>query len=391
MKQKIVKVAHKVFVPLTSFYLYDIGVNSEGPAKVVDSWDILNTGIKLLKFSKGIGLSGSSDRPTFDEEFFIDEKLFEAQSIFPSHNTYLNFNSGFLFEFTQKDPNSLMIMPHLFENKIRNPLNFLRLFCPGNLFAPYGFIEGKDVISFHDFHQNLNDGHSALRVSNVPDFLRFYEKYSISAENLRQEALKSPGSVYESWYKRINNGIYFFSQIYFTSERNQINPDARDKNNLRLIYLCTALDALIGSGNPNGKKLAEKADLILCNIIGAIKKDIENFYDERSRYIHANPNTMGGATSNKTIERFCVYIQKIIFVSLELFGDPAFIKALTDSKQKHWFSFYEKSGLYTQYAIKNITRRAFEEVSISKDGYELADSNFIRSKINIWSQGPFNN
>lgn len=389
MEDQNKKIAHQVFVPLTSFYLYEIGLDSDGPAKVISSWDIPNTDIKLLKFSKHIGLFRGSDKPAFDEDIFIGKTPFEVQTIFPSHNTHLSFNSGFLFEFTQKDPSSLMIMPHLFENKIRNPLTFLRLFCQGNLFAPYGFIEGKDVMSFHDFHQNLNDGHSSLSVRNVEDFLKFYEKYSILAENLQQEALKGPGSVFESWYKRINNGIYFFTQIYFTSEKNQMNPDAKDKNNLRLIYLCTALDALVGSGNPNGKKLAEKADLILSNIIGAVKKDIESFYDERSRYIHANPNTMGGVTSNKTIERFSIYIQKIILISLELFGDPDFIKALTDSKQKHWFAFYEKPGLYTQYSIKKITRQAFEEMFKNKDGYELTDSKFIESKIKIWSKDPF--
>ncbi len=389
MKEKKTKITHKVFVPLTSFYLYDVYPDSDKQAKVTSSWDIPNTDIKLLKFSKSIGLSRSSDKPTFDEDVFIDGTPFEVETIFPSHNTHLSFNSGFLFDFTQKDPDSLMIMPHLFENKIRNPLTFLRLFCQGNLFAPYGFIEGKDTMSFHDFHQNLNDGHSSLYVRNVPSFLKFYERYSVLAENLHKEALKNPSSVYESWYKRINNGIYFFNQIYFTSERNQMNPDAKDKNNLRLIYLCTALDALIGSGNPNGKKLAEKVDFVLSNIIGVIKKDVENFYDERSRYIHANPNTMSGTTLNKTIERFSIYIQKIILVSLELFSDPDFIKALNDSKQKHWFSFYEKSGLYTQYSIKKITRKAFENMFNNKDGYELADSKFLESKINIWLREPF--
>lgn len=389
MKEKKIKTTHKVFVPLTSFYLYDVYPDSDKQAKVTNSWNIPNTDVKLINFSKRIDLSRSSDNPIFDEDIFIDSTLFEVETIFPSHNIHLSFNSGFLFDFTQKDPDSLMIMPHLFENKIRNPLTLLRLFCQGNLFAPYGFIEGKDTMSFHDFHQDLNDGHSSLYIRNVPDFLKFYERYSELAENLHKEALKNRGSVYESWYKRINNGIYFFNQIYFTSERNQMNPDARDKNNFRLIYLCTALDALIGSGNPNGKKLADKADLLLSNIIGTTKKDVENFYDERSRYIHANPNTMGGSTLNKTIDRFSIYIQKIILVSLELFGDPDFIKALNESKQKHWFSFYEKTGLYTKYSVKKITIKAFGEIFKHKDGYKLADSKFIESKINIWSKESF--
>jgi len=389
MNVESVKTTHRVFVPLTSFSIYDIGTYEEGSAKVIHTWNIPNTDIKLIKFSKNICLSKVSNKPSFDVDVFIDDKPFDIQTFFPHHDANLRFNSGLLFDFTQKDPNTLMVMPHQFENKIRGTLILLRLFCPGNLFAPYGFIESKEVMSFYDFHQNLNDGHSSLYINNVDNFLKFHEKYAIILESLCQKAIKNPGSVFESWYKRVNNGIYFFNQTYFTSERNQMNPEARDKNNLRLIYLCTALDALIGTANPSGKELAKKADLILSNITGSIKKDTENFYDERSRYIHANPNTMGGATPDKTIERFSVYIQKIILISLELFNDSDFIKALTDSKQKHWFSFYEKPELYKEYGIEKITRNAFERVFRNKDRYELADSEFIKSKINIWSKEIF--
>jgi hypothetical protein len=382
---------NQVFVPLTSFYLYDVSPiqNEEIPAKVNHTWDIPNTDIKLLQFSKRIGLSKNSNKLEFSEDVIFDGKPFVIDTIFPDRYDNLSFNSGLMFSFTQKDSNQITIFPHAFENNIRNTITFLRLFCPGNLFAPYGFIENTSILYFPDFQQNLNDGHSSLYINNVENFLLFHKKYSTLAENLRKAALANPKSVFESWYKRINNGIYFFNQTYFTSERNQVNPDAKDKNNLRLIYLCTALDALIGSGNPSGKDLAQKADLVLSNIIGAIKKDIENFYDERSRHVHANPNTMGGVTPNKTIEKFSLYIQKIILISLELSGNSDFSEALTVSDQKHWFSFYEKSGLYKQYDIKKITRLAFEAVFKNKDGYDLADSTFIDSKIKIWSQEPF--
>ncbi len=386
-KQKLPKV-RQVFIPLTSFYLDDIFLDNESPAKLAKSWDIPDTDIKLGLLSKRVVLDKNAGKPEFGEDVFIEDKLFGVKSIFPDHGESLSFNSGFLFPFMQNDPDSLTIFPHTFENKIRTPLIFLRLFCPGNLFAPYGFIDNADIISFYDFHQGKTDGHSYLHIRRVEEFLKFYKKYSDIIENLRQRATQNPKSIFESWYKRINNGIYFLSQTYFTSERNQMNPDAKDKNNLRLIYLCTALDALIGSGNPNGEKLASKADLLLCNIIGSIKKEIENFYNERSRYIHANPDTMGGMTSNKTIDRFILYIQKIILMSLELYNDPEFVKAITNSNQKHWFGFYETPGLYTQYSIKDLTRKAFEKVFKNKDGYELADANFIESKINIWANIP---
>lgn len=377
---------HLVLVPLTSFYLSDSLTDEESPAKIACSWNIPNTDIKLIKLSKVITLSKNSENPTFDEDIIIEEATFKIQTVFPAKNICLRFNSGFLFSFTQEDPDSLIIFPHTFENKIRNPLTFLRLFCKGDLFAPYGFVGGKDIIPFFDFGQNFNDGYSYLYQKDVEDFLLFYRKYSILAENLRKKALENPGTIFESWYKRVNNGIYFFGQTYFTSEKNYLNPEAKDKNNLRLIYLCTALDALIGTEKPSGKKLAKKTDLILCNLTGAISIDIEKYYKERSKYIHADPDEMTAATLNKTIEKFSVYIQKIILMSLELFNDPDFVEALTQAKQKHWFSFYEKQELYKQYSIKKITREAFGKVFLNKDGYDLADRRFIESKINAWSQ-----
>lgn len=387
-KKKSPKI-HRVFVPLTSFAISDVHSHplDDKPATINASWDIPNTDIKLVRLSKGVTISKESDEPVFNENVFLGDTPLEVQTMFPSHNN-LSFNSGFLFPFTQPDPDTLSIFPHTFENHIRTPLLFLRLFCPGSIFAPYAFIEGVEVVNLHDFHQGSRDGHSYIYERQVENFLAFYKKYSELADSLYKVATKNPKTVFEEWYKRLNNAIYFFGKTYFTSERNHMNPDARNENNLRLIYLCTALDALIGSGNPSGKDLASKADLLLVNIIGAIKKDVENFYDERSRYVHANPNTMGGETPNKTIDRFSIYIQKLILVSLELSGDGEFVTALTASRQKHWFSFYEKSGLYSQFGIKKITRRAFEGVSKFKDGYELADPKFIESKINIWSKEP---
>lgn len=377
---------HQVFVPLTSFYLMDgVGPDPEGAASIANSWDIPNTDIKLILLSKRIDLSRNSSKPVFNENVLVNGHAFQIETMFAEHGTRLSFNSGFIFSFTQ-ERGQLTIFPHSFENKIRNPLNFLRLYCPGNLFAPYGFIDGKDVMRFHDFYQSLNHGHSSISVRKIESYLQFYERYATLAENLRQKALENPRSVFEGWYKRINNGIYFFSQIYFTSERNQMNPDARDKNNLRLIYLCTALDALIGSGDPNGKKLAEKTDLILCSIKGTTKREVEDFYNERSHYIHANPNTMRAVTLDRTIDNFAMYIQKIILISLELFDDPEFITALTDSNQKHWFSFYEKPGPYTQYSIKKITQKAFERMFSRDDEYKFMDRNVTEANIRHWRQ-----
>lgn len=384
-KQNLAK-SHQVFVPLTSFYLYSIYPDEKGPAYLSKTWDIPNTDIKLVLLSKRVSLDQDSSNLMFDEDILIEGKPFIIKSIFSKSKRNMSFNSGLLFSFTQEDSNSLTIFPAAFENRIRTTLIFLRLFCVGNLFAPYGFIDNVDVINFHDFDQSRNEDHSSLYINDTEDFLEFYKKYSGIIENLRQAALDNPKSIFESWYKRINNGIYFLNQTYFTSERNQVNPNAKDKNNLRLIYLCTALDALIGDGNPSGKKLANKTNIILCNIIDSIKSDIEDFYDERSRYIHANPKTMGGATTDKTIKRFIVYIQKIILMSLELYNDPIFIKAIIDSNQKHWFSIYEKTGLYTQYSIEDITKKAFSEVIKIKDEYHLADSNFIENKVDLWKK-----
>lgn len=376
--------SHDVFVPLVSFVISNSLPGEIDPVevKVDQKYPIGDGKIQLCRLNSGTSLRELKDF-NFENNLFLGEKdkKFVLKEMMGSRTNY-RFNSGLLLKFIQKNPNQIAIFPNTFEKAIRNPVTFLRLFTPGDIFTPYALINDVDVVHLHEFSGGSDHGGDMgyINQNQITNFLNFYKNYSSLANELHKKAQEDQNKIFESWYKRINNAIYFFNQTYFSSESNTYNPEARSGNQLRLIFLCTALDALLGSGKASGKKLAENTNNAIGKVSPKAQEDVEKMYDLRSKYVHANPYTLQNHIENTDIARLKTIIQKVILLSVELSNDRNYITQLKAQNKKHWFDLLSFKD------IDASVQEGVEKVFSFKDNYELVSPDVYESLIYAWKR-----
>lgn len=379
---------HDVFVPLVSFVISNSLPGEIDPVtvKVDQKYPIGDGNIHICRLNSGTSLKELKDFKFENDLLLSDEsEKFVLKEMMGSRTNY-RFNSGLLLKFTQKSPDQIAIFPNTFENAVRNPVTFLRLFTPGDIFTPYALISGVDVVHLHEFSGGKGHGGDVgyIYQNQVPDFLSFYKNYTLLANDLHKKAKEDQNKIFESWYKRINNAIYFFNQTYFSNESNTYHPEARTGNQLRLIFLCTALDALLGPEYSSKKVLAKNTEKILGKISPKVYNVVFDMYDVRSKFIHADPNKLQSHIKNSDVARLKAIIQKVILVSLELSSDENYIDSLKTQNKKNWFDLLDSEDL------EGAVREGVEKVFSFKDNYEVVSPDLFDSLMQIWKSGGRN-
>lgn len=321
-------------------------------------------GIDLVLFDQ-IGMLNKNDGIDANHEsIIIDGHKFAFGDLGVRGVTY-RFRAGLTFYNHRRQENAIMVMAHLFEDKIASFMWLLRLFAPGDVFAPVALVDsfGSYDLNFSGVYQETQ-GNMGLHLSEIEQFKRFYEHY-LDVFRIVAEVIADGNANKQvaSWAKRINNAIYFFNQSYFTMASNKITLQARAGNQLRLINLITALDSLCGDGGGSKEKISENAHVILGDVYRKTKEKVEEFYDIRSNYIHANPDKMVSVIFDRAIEELRLYAQKLILVNLELFASEPFRDKFEKSGLGRYFDFLAKVP-----HSKDL-REAFERVFAQDDLY----------------------
>ncbi len=384
MSQKNHSKSHDVFVPLVSLVISDSLQREIDPVEIkIETKDqIGESGVELCRLNSGTSLKELKDFKLDNDLMFKEgSKKFVVKEMMGSRANY-RFNSGLLFKFTQKNPDQIAIFPNTFENVVRNPVTFLRLFTPGDIFTPYALIDSIDVVHLHEFSGGRGHGGDMgyIYKNQVSDFIGFYTHYVSLANSLYKNAKENTNKLTGSWYKRINNAIYFYNQTYFSHESNTYNPEARNGNQLRLIFLCTALDALLGSGKASGKQLSELTHQAIGKVSPKAHEHVLNMYDLRSRYVHANPYTLQSHIKNSDIAKLKAIIQKIILLSLELSADDVYVNALIKQNTKHWFE------LLNHRENNSSVRKGIQSIFRYKDGFEIVSEDLYSNLMNLWER-----
>lgn len=256
-----------------------------------------------------------------------------------------NFRAGLVYYYYERNiPNQHLFFPHKIEQRSVKPLMLIRLFVPGDVFAPMTLVDEYKSFTFSAQYEE-QQGHLFLHINEVKKFVDFYNHYWPILRVVEQEIRGSNSKVVQSWGKRINNASFFFQQSYFTKHSNTFNPDARTGNPIRLINLITALDALFGGDNgSSGTSLAKNVAVFFKDFCPNIVTRVKYFYELRSNYIHANPYKLVSHINNKDIEELRQYIQKAILINLELFNDPVIRMKLSKSNKKHYSAYFRTGG-----------------------------------------------
>lgn len=337
-----------VFVPLVALRVVSLRPKTIDKQKELNIDWSLNIkdgsiyGIEFIVFDNGGTIERFGEANLSPRISRLLGEKFQICNMLPAIYRY-SFNSGLAF-YMKKQKNGITIFPHQFEDKVRNVITFLRLFAPGDVFVPITLVNNYDISELH-FSGIFEEEQSyiILYKDEAERFKGFFENYT----SIVTEAFKESQNdrLLTSWYKRINNAVYFFNQSYFSRKSNRINPNARHGNEMRLIFLITALDALCGTGggaNRYTKRLAQNCFYVLGRIYPKLKERIEYFYELRSNYIHANEKKLVNYILDKDIGELRLYIQKLILVNFELLSSAAFKQNLRQSKKSYYFEYLEK-------------------------------------------------
>lgn len=344
-KSKITKIP--VIVPLLSFIVYDIGSNSENKLSCTHEIKLpglTEDGIHLVRFSQRIPFSQYGNFFDVNKNIVFPTPLgqikFDEETSFPESTTSFDFNCAFVLNYYNKQKGGICIFPHQIESLTIEPSIILKLFAPGNVFLPLAIINkfGKQKIN----HNNIcfkNENHMSFATCDLEKFKDFYIDYWEKLTKVKEKMQNEDKNIV-SWAKRINNGLYFLNQTYFAKTANSLPQDARIGNEMRLIYLITALDALIGCDS-SGKKLAKNCYNAIGSLFPKIEKRIINFYELRSNYIHANDEKMINYIKDREIEELHRYVQKLILFNLRLLNCEDFVNSFQKSGKKHYFQHLE--------------------------------------------------
>lgn len=331
-----------VIVPITSLYIHNfvpttppeelffehhfelLDSSSDFTFSVLNQTSFVSQGMNISLEKGAIRIGQSS----------VDVTNLERPKKFP-------FSACILFKIVFKSPSNKMVIGDHLEAQIRNTVQLLRLYVRGDVFAPIAIIENFGTYPLPSFNRaEEHESNSSIPFSRITKYIKFFRHYNEHMCELK--GLINGNKYLESWYKRINNAVYFFNESYFSRQSNILSLNHRRGNPIRLVNLVSALDALCGKDS-SGKKLASNSALILGKIYPQISKEIEKLYKLRSDFVHASPDNLVNKISDQTIDSLRLYIQKIILINLELFNLKAFRESFVKSKMKNYFEYIEKT------------------------------------------------
>jgi hypothetical protein len=211
----------------------------------------------------------------------------------------------------------------------------MRLFAPGDIFVTHAIPSGYPALKLASDFEDLQK-HYYFNQDDILVFKSFFQNYWKKLRVL-DPYIKQTGPLAQ-WSKKIGNALYFFNKSYFTKTQTSLDPDSRPGNIDRLMSLITALDALFGI-SPNGDELAKNAGCLLKQFYKNAEKDIKEFYELRSNWVHANEYKLTSRIPDRRIERLSQYVQKACLINLELFCNEPIQKGYIASGKRHFIHY----------------------------------------------------
>lgn len=239
---------------------------------------------------------------------------------------------AFLTNYVSNQKNGVMFRFDIFRDAIAESLLLLRLFSKGDVFVPYAIPRGFSSLRINADIEEVQKYYH-LNQRDLPKFITFFRLYWPMLRTLDPYTKKASGNL-AMWSKKIANALYLFNQSYFIKTDVVLRPEARTGNIDRLMALIMALDALFGI-TTDGNELARNTNLLLSKYYRNAKEEMQEFYDLRSAWVHANESTLNANITDRQIDTLQKFVQKACLTNIVLFNDENVRTRFEMSGKKH--------------------------------------------------------